>query len=128
MQNFVPNEAFVNFTSLADAVSTYEQCMQLWLKLRPRLGQALLEISYEDLVHNPRPTVNQVCRFLSIDFTQQMLQTDRRLASRERVSTNSYAQVAEDINTRSVSRWQNYAGPFEPYTDRLEALSKALDG
>jgi tetratricopeptide (TPR) repeat protein len=126
MQNFVPNEAFVNFTSLADAVSTYEQCMHLWLKLRPRLGQSLLEISYEDLVQQPRPTVNQVCRLLSIDFTEQMLETDRRLASRDRVSTNSYAQVAEDINTRSVSRWQNYAGPFEPHMERLEPLIKAL--
>lgn len=126
MQNYVPNQAFVHFSRIEDAVDVYAQCMGIWQRLAPQLGPQLLTVKYEDLVSHPTPVVDKLCQFLRIPFQQAMLDTNQRLATRARVSTNSYAQVAEDINQGSVSRWRNYPSQLAPYHDQLQPLIKAF--
>ncbi|WP_223788285.1 tetratricopeptide repeat-containing sulfotransferase family protein [Marinicella meishanensis] len=126
MQNYVPNQAFVHFSRIEEAVDMYAQCMEVWQQLAPHLGQQLMTVKYEALVSQPQTVVDKLCQFLRIPFQAEMLDTDRRLATRARVSTNSYAQVAEDINQGSVSRWRNYQAQLAPYQDQLQALIKAF--
>ncbi|MFC3194034.1 tetratricopeptide repeat-containing sulfotransferase family protein [Marinicella sediminis] len=124
MQNYMPNQAFVHFNELAESVQMYQQTMDLWLKLRDVFGQQLLEVRYEDLVNQPQQTVPAVCDFLGVPFSQEMLDTDQRLKAKNRISTNSYAQVAQNIHQQSVMRWENYREYFAPHLSQLKPFIK----
>lgn len=120
MQHYVPNEAYVHFDTLDETVATYVRVMDLWTKIRPMIEGRTHVVRYEDLVDDPEAEVASACRFLGIDFDPAMLDSELRLANRERVRTNSYEQVAERIYRRSAGRWQNYRDALMPYRDRLQ--------
>ncbi|MCX7554345.1 tetratricopeptide repeat protein [Marinicella sp. S1101] len=126
MQNYAPNETFIHFNAFDETVNTYDRSMQLWYRIREHLGTQLMTVKYEDLVTSPEQTTQDACQFLGIDYKADMLNTQKRLASRARVSTNSYAQVAEDLYQKSVNRWQHYRQAFEPHKALLEQHRKAL--
>ncbi len=119
MQNFVPNETFVHFHSLESSVDVYDKSMQLWYQIQPHLGQSLLQISYENLITQGQQTLQTICDFLSIEYSPNMLDTKSRLATRDRISTNSYAQVSQDLYTASLSRWQHYEDAFQSHLTTL---------
>lgn len=127
MQNYSPNETFTHFNDLDEAVKVYDQSMQLWYRIREHLGDQLMTVKYEDLVATPEQSTAQVCQFLGIEFTADMLNTEKRLASRDRVSTNSYAQVAQDLYQKSVNRWQHYSHAFEAHQELLDKHRKKLN-
>lgn len=120
MQHYVPNEAYVHFDTLDETVATYVQIMNLWKRIRPLIEARTLVVRYEDLVDDPEAEVAAACRFLGIDFDPDMLDPEARLKDRERVRTNSYEQVAQNIYRRSAGRWQNYRAALMPYRDRLQ--------
>jgi len=120
MQHYVPNEAYVHFDTLNDAVETYLRIMTLWRSIRPLIDHRTRVVRYEDLVEDPEREIESVCRFLGIDYDPAMLDPERRLAGRERVRTNSYEQVAETIYRRSAGRWRNYRDALMPYRERLQ--------
>jgi tetratricopeptide (TPR) repeat protein len=120
MQHYVPNEAYVHFDTLEDSVATYVQVMDLWRSIRPLIADRTHIVRYEDLVDDPDSEVAAACRFLDLDFDPAMLDPARRLEGRERVRTNSYEQVAEEIYRRSAGRWRNYREALMPFKDRLQ--------
>ncbi len=66
-----------------------------------------LEIRYEDLVHEPRATIQRVATFLDLPFDERMLrhhELDLRLGDVERIA---YLQgVRQPIHTAAVGRWR----------------------
>jgi tetratricopeptide (TPR) repeat protein len=126
MQNYMPNQAFVHFNGLAETVEMYTKSMALWLQLKPLFKSRLLEVKYEHLVGSAEQEVPKICDFLGVDFQSAMLQTSQRLKAKSRISTNSYAQVAQDIHVESVFRWEHYRAYFEPHLDQIEPFIKAF--
>ncbi|KAA2285742.1 tetratricopeptide repeat-containing sulfotransferase family protein [Arenimonas fontis] len=126
MQQFAVNEAFVNFYSLADSVRMYDAVFGLWERLRPRLRLPIMEVRYEELVDSPERVAAAALGFLGLDWDPGLLETSRRTSGRERITTNSYHQVAEPIYRHSVGRWLHYRSHFtlhlpvlRPHVERL---------
>lgn len=113
MQSYADNEAFIHFDTLEDSAAMYDRVMSLWQDYQPFLGLDRLATRYEDLVDDPRAELAHVCQFLDLEPTEEMLDTEARLAGRGRIRTNSYQQVAEPVYHRSRGRWENYAEHFD---------------
>ncbi|MDZ4811213.1 MAG: sulfotransferase [Pseudomonadota bacterium] len=108
MQQYVPNEAFVHFDSIADAARMYDQVMRLWRQMLETLPIRPHWVRYESLVADPAAELAAACAALKLEVREEMLDPAQRLKGRERIQTNSYQQVAEPIYRRAAGRWQHY--------------------
>ncbi len=126
MQQYAPNEAFIHFDTLQDSTRMYCRVLAFWERAAAQLDLNLHYLRYEDLIAEPARTLADVCRFLGIEPDPAMLDDAARKATRERVRTNSYQQVAEALYTRANGRWQRYRPYLEPHIDALRPLAERL--
>lgn len=124
MQQFVVNETNIHFDTLANSAQTYARIMGLWAKMEDKLSLPLLTVRYEDLVEDMAGAMTPVCGFLGLDPGSISFERDARLATRDRVRTSSYQQVAEPIYQRASGRWQRYRQHFEPLLPMLAPMMK----
>lgn len=61
--------------------------------------------NYENLIHNPKESIVDLCVFLDIHYEDAMLSFYERNNS---VRTASYHQVREKLHSRSINRFVNY--------------------
>ena len=87
------------FEEIAAYHDGYHAIMGLWQNL---YGDRILEISYEDLVHQPRETAGRMFEHLGID-----------------VDT---AAIEADFNTREIGQWRNYKAHLGPLQAALAGL------
>jgi len=100
--------------------------LDLWrhsLKLLPLTCDS---VRYEQLIDDPATELARVSAFLGITPDPAMLDRQARNATRERVRTNSYQQVAEPIYQRAAGRWQRYRKYLEPCIDTLRPAADWL--
>lgn len=119
MQNYAVNEAFVHFDTIEECCASYDRVLRVWEATEGRLSLQVSYLRYEALIATPAETLAQVCDFLGIESLETMLDTDARMATRDRVRTNSYQQVAEPIYQRAAGRWQRYRKYLEPHFELL---------
>lgn len=119
MQNYAVNEAFVHFDTIEECCESYDRVMRVWEASEDRLSLQVAYLRYEELIASPAETLEQVCSFLGIEPQETMLDTEARMATRDRVRTNSYQQVAEPIYQRAAGRWQRYRKHLEPHFELL---------
>lgn len=127
MQQYAPNDAFIHFDTLADSARVYARVLALW---RHSLGVLPLRwdsVRYERLIDDPATELARVSAFLGIAADPAMLDRQARNATRERVRTNSYQQVAEPIYQRAAGRWQRYRKYLEPCIDTLRPAADWLE-
>ncbi len=126
MQQYAPNDAFVHFDTLASSARVYARVVGLWRASQPMLELARDVMRYEALVADPPAELARICAFLGIEPDASMLDEQARGATRERVRTNSYQQVAEPIYQRSSGRWQRYRQWLAPHFALLQPHAEAL--
>ena len=126
MQQYAPNDAFIHFDTLADSARIYARVLQLWRSGLSSLHLAHEVMRYEALVADPVAELERICAFLGIAPDPAMLDREARGATRERVRTNSYQQVAEPIYQRSSGRWQRYRTWLAPQFAQLRPHAEAL--
>ncbi len=109
----------------------YERIMAHWQDV---LQIPMLNVQYEELVHDPEPNVRRILDYCNLDWDDRCLQfhTSKRV-----IDTASYQQVRKPIYTKSVNRWKRYEkhiGPLieslgleraEPYELAGEGIAKA---
>lgn len=131
MQQYRPNEAFVQFDSIEAAARLYDSVMRVWRAIVERLPVRVHYVRYEALVADPEQQLVAACAALGIAPDGAMLDPQRRLAGRGRIQTNSYQQVAEPVYRRAAGRWKNYRPWLEPVLPilrpHLEWLQYELD-
>ncbi len=93
----------------------YERLMNHW---RGLLGEAVLDLNYEDLLQNPRETIGRALGLLHLDWQDACLDFHQ---SRHRVRTASVHQVRRPLYQSSRNRWENYAAQLEPLRDYLRS-------
>jgi hypothetical protein len=126
MQQYAPNEAFVHFDTLADSARMYARVLELWQASLAAFPLRHDYVRYESLIASPADELGRVCDFLGLTFDPAMIDDDARQATRERVRTNSYQQVAEPIYQRASGRWQRYRPYLEPVIEQLQPHAKRL--
>jgi tetratricopeptide (TPR) repeat protein len=89
--------------ALAHYHGQYTRLTRHWRTLMPN---AMLEISYADLVREPEATLHKVLEYCGLAVEDACLHPERNAAP---VATPSSVQVREPIHTRGLGRWQRYA-------------------
>jgi tetratricopeptide (TPR) repeat protein len=120
MQQYVPNEAFVHFDTIADAARMYDRIMRVWRQILDTLPIQPHWVRYESLVTDPEGELAAACAALKLEIRAEMLDPAARMKGRERIQTNSYQQVAEPIYRRASGRWRHYEAWLKPVLPLLQ--------
>jgi tetratricopeptide (TPR) repeat protein len=115
-QNFSIAHAYASdLEDLAHYYSEYLRLMEHWRAALPE--GAILDVSYEELVSHPQPSIRRMLEFVGLPWDERCL--DFHATSRT-VITPSKWQVRQKINSTSVDRWRNY----ERFVGPLRHLGK----
>jgi tetratricopeptide (TPR) repeat protein len=114
MQHF---RAF-QFTRLCRDLPTlalgYRRAFDFWFRESAILRPAFREVRYESFVADFESQVRSVAEFLGLESTDAMLQPGEHARRKGFISTPSYSQVVQPVNTRSIGRWKAYERHFAP--------------
>ena len=72
------NPVSVHYLTLEGTVKKYVKMMQAWLKLRPMLGNAWIEVRYEDVVADLEKQAGRVLEFLDLPWDDRVLKYHQR--------------------------------------------------
>jgi tetratricopeptide (TPR) repeat protein len=117
LQHF--NENLPWSTSLADIAwraQAFERLVSHWRSVLPL---AILEVQYEDLVHELETESRRLIEFLGLEWDPACLafhETERA------VVTASLWQVRQPLFTSSIGRWRHYRGHLQPLLAGLAGL------
>ncbi|MEO1329721.1 MAG: sulfotransferase [Pseudomonadota bacterium] len=103
---------------MAHMLPVYLETRRFWREL---LGEQVTPVAYEDLVREPGAALRSIAGGLGLDWRDDLLAEQGRGGS---VQTASVFQAREAIHTRSIGRWRNYAEPFAPAIEALEAYER----
>jgi tetratricopeptide (TPR) repeat protein len=112
LQNFrAPELALLcrDLTTLADA---YTRIFGYWYSQWPMLQPFSYELRYEQLTADFPAEVRKLAAFLQLPWHEAMLAPGEHARAKGFISTPSYSQVIEPVNTRSVGRWKHYERHF----------------
>jgi len=92
--------------SSLDIILSWLAIIKLHHHYQQRYQDRYIWLRYEDLVAEPRPTLEQVCDFLEIDFIEAMLQ--------QTVVNSSFVSQGEQVrgfDTNALERWRQNVHP-----------------
>ncbi len=102
--------AMIRWTNDPDHIARrlvdYQRLLEHWRRSQPL---ACLEVSYEELVHNPEEQSRRMIDFLGLQWDAACLAFHTR---RSVVRTASFTAVRQPIHPRSVGRWRRSATLF----------------
>lgn len=103
----------------------FRRCFDYWYAEQAKLRAAVLEVRYEDLVADFDSRMRLIADFLQLPWHDAMARPAERARAKGYISTPSYSQVIEPVNTRAIGKWQPYremlsgaATELAPYLSR----------
>ena len=103
-----------------------QRAAQMWaqdasgaVELKETLGENVVRLHrYEDLVSQPRETLQAMCKFLDLPWDEAMLEFyTAQQAAKKRLSNkyrqNMWANLDRPVSTRSVKQWEKDLRPCE---------------
>lgn len=119
LQNFGSPVFVALCATLHSTARGYAEAMDFWCDQHSVLGGNVLESRYEDLVGDLPGRARAILDFLQLPWHEAVLAPHTHAAARGFISTPSYAQVAEPVNSRAVQRWRMYEEWFGPAREVL---------
>ena len=101
----------------------YRHCQQLMSHWRRTLDIPILEVQYEQVVHDLEGQARRMVEFLQLPWDPQCL---RYYENPRPVATASSGQVRLPVYTRSVGRWRHYERHLAPLRAALAGPSRAI--
>ncbi|MEQ8769477.1 MAG: sulfotransferase [Phycisphaerales bacterium] len=124
MQLMVPNPAMASLRTVEGAARFYARVMGLWVGVRDRLPNPVLESRYEDLVADPDAAARRLVAFVGLEWDDAVLEFHRG-ARRAFIATPSFEAVAKPISGDAQGRWTRYARWVEPALPELQPFLDA---
>ena len=115
----------VPWLTLEDTIKNYALVNDMWLALKPCLGNAAMEVRYEDLVEDLEANARRVLEFLGVGWDERVLRFHEHAASKT-VRSPTYADVTKPIFKTAVGRWRHYEKYFAPHLEHLTPTLRAL--
>ncbi|TVQ75120.1 MAG: sulfotransferase family protein [Phycisphaeraceae bacterium] len=125
VSNFTQDMQNSALVSLDRIVDFYEACMNGWLMFRAWLGDAAIEVRYEDTVTDLEREARRILDHLGLEWDPALLAFHERAKSAY-VGTPSYQAVTQPVNTKAVGRWRRYEAQLRPVLHRLEPFVEAF--
>jgi len=115
-QNFTTgNYRFAyNLKTLGQFHNQYQMLMKHWHQVMPN---AIYDISYESLTHNPEAEIRKLLVACDLDWQENCLTFDRSTGV---VRTASSYQARQPMYTSSVKLWEQYREFLQPLLDELQ--------
>ena len=123
MQNFRSPAFMVLCSSLERLAKSYVNAMRFWIHHQALLAPDTLILRYEDTVSDFPAQVDRISEFLGIDDRDFLAQFNAHAARKGYISTPSYSQVVEPVNSRAVGRWRPYAEWLRPALPILQPVA-----
>lgn len=127
MQNFRVTRATAGFLTLENAARLYDATMSHWMRAREVLPLDVHTVRYEDIVVDLEGQLRPLLDFIGLEWDGSLLDYRQTAKDRGYIRTPSYAQVTENLYTRSSGRWKNYRRhmesvlpTIEPWIDRFD--------
>ncbi len=112
LQHFRAPDLALMCRDLPTLASNYRAAFDFWYAQLPLLGAATLEVRYETLVADLDSEVRRLAEFLQLPWDAAMLAPAEHASSKGYISTPSYSQVIQPVNSKAVGRWKAYASEF----------------
>ncbi|CAM3199877.1 hypothetical protein SPAN111604_09980 [Sphingomonas antarctica] len=116
--SFAPTAAAYQFTTLAGVARHYDALMRLQRDCLAALPLAAHELRYEALVGDFDATTQALCRFIGIDWSDDLRRFDKT-AERRGVSTASQTQVRRGLYD-GRAQWRRYESELAPVMPILQ--------
>jgi len=126
MQQFRAPDFALLCRSIESLALGFRRTFDYWYAQGALLQPAVHELVYENLVRDFESGMHAVTDFLELPWAESMLRPAERAQAKGYISTPSYAQVTQPVNSKSVDRWRRYEKHFaggslerlEPYLTR----------
>lgn len=119
LQNFRAPELALLCRDLATLTNAYSRIFEFWYSQKALLRPSVFELKYEDLVAHFPARVHEIADFLQVPWEQAMMTPAKHALAKGFISTPSYAQVLEPVNSNSISRWRHYKRHFRHHIPLL---------
>jgi tetratricopeptide (TPR) repeat protein len=112
LQNFRAPELALLCRDLTTLASAYSRIFGFWYAQWSVLHPSSYELRYEKLTADFAAEVRKLAAFLQLPWNEAMLAPAEHALAKGFISTPSYAQVVEPVNSKSVGRWKHYERHF----------------
>lgn len=120
MQNFRVTRVTASFLTLENAARLYDATMSHWMRVRELLPLDVHTVRYEDMVADLEGQLRPLLDFIGLEWDASLLDHRKTAKDRGYIRTPSYAQVTENLYTRSSGRWECYRKHMESALPTLE--------
>jgi tetratricopeptide (TPR) repeat protein len=108
MQHFRAPEFALLCADLESLARGHARAFEFWYAHERLLAPAAREVRYETFVADFERETRAIAEFLELPWDEAMLAPGRRAQEKGYISTPSYSQVVQPVNSRSVGRWRGY--------------------
>jgi hypothetical protein len=98
----------------------YQEYYRLMCHWKNVLSDEILDISYEDLVENPKSSTKKMLAFCELPWENRCLEFYN---TARQVTTASASQVRQPIYKTAVKRWQRFETHLQPLINALGPLA-----
>ena len=105
-----------DLSEIAEYYASYRRLIAHWHTTLP--GQ-ILDVSYENLVRDPRGQGRRAFEFCGLEWRDQYVEAHR---DRKRSTTASASQVRRPIYQTSIDLWRQYEPQLQPLAQRLQSF------
>lgn len=102
------------YSSIDRIAELYTAMADFWQRLQPDFKGAILTTRYEDLIADPMAETQRIAMFLEMPWNESWLDSAEHARRKGIISTPSYAQVLQPLNSRAIGRWRHYRPYFDP--------------
>ena len=127
MQQFGPNRATINFTSIKDTAKLYDLVMSLWFIYIEKFNITTHEIKYENIVKSFEPSIKKLLFFLNLEWSEELKNFNKTAIKRGIINTPSSSQVNQPLYDKSIDRWRNYENEFVEVKNILDKWVKKFN-
>ena len=120
MQQFSAPDWVMLCADLPALAAGFRKTFDYWYQLAAMLEPEILEVRYEQLVADFPAVVRGLADYLRLPWDRGMLAPAESAHAKRFISTPSYAQVVQPINSRAVGRWEKYRVYLEPVIPKLQ--------
>lgn len=97
----------------------WRKAFDYWYQQQAIVQARVLEVRYEKFVADFEAQARAIARFLELEWHDAMLEPAAHARDRGYISTPSYSQVVQPVNTRAVGKWRRYEFAMAPVLDEV---------
>lgn len=92
----------------------WRRTFDYWYAQQALVQARVHEVRYESFVGDFERQARAIAGFLELDWHDAMLEPGAHAKDKGYISTPSYSQVVQPVNTKAVGRWRRYAFAMDP--------------